>query len=84
MMWVIAKKKKGTARVSPSAPRLVPTAPVDPGFNEPLEADHWEEVNSEESTQKAVPGNRALQEELDAWDAASDEALENLEDSLPE
>lgn len=88
MQWRIlekARNRKTGARVSPSSPRLLTTSPVCPDFNRQLEPESWRDTGIEEEQQVGADNvDPALQAELDAWDAASDEALEGVENSLPE
>jgi hypothetical protein len=83
MKWVIADAER---RDAPSCPRFVPTESIAPGFNTTPESDPWEEnVSSEcDSPTEAAGDQSSLRDELEAWDAASDEALENFENSLLE
>ena len=83
MPWTTAKK--GAVPVLPSSPRFVPAAPVCPDFNGPLEPDPWEDASPEEEMHRGVrQEDLDLQAEFEAWETASDEALERMEDSLPE
>jgi len=88
MAWQILDKASQSRKLSPSLnakPRLLRTAPIHPNFNLSCETEDEDEWNVAEQPQVSSDfTDSELQAEMDAWDAASDEAFEELEDTLPE
>lgn len=66
------------------SPRLLSTTPIRPDFNLSFEAE--EEAADRVETEPSFPDHGALQlrAEIDAWDSASDEALEGMDEQLTE
>jgi len=86
MPWQISRESSNRSliRPMPSSPRLVPAAPITPDFNCAFGSDPWEDLATEVEPQGKAVEDLDLQAEIDAWEAASDDAFENLEESLPE
>lgn len=85
MQWAISPMRRERDGVLVARPRFVPADPINPDFNGPLDSDPWEEPpDSEEGGCENRNECQGIEAEFVAWDAASDEAMENTEDSLPE
>jgi len=83
MTWITAQppQHRTVFRKLRVKPRLLPTAPIQPDFNLSFEAEDDEVESNAEQCDIANSDAPLLREELEAWDAASDEAFDNLEGS---
>ncbi len=82
MTWLTGRSQQ-TPTALPlmrESPRLLPTAPIRPDFNLSFEAEDEVSEHVESDSVSLDLGNAQLQAELNAWDAASDEAFEGTDE----